>query len=258
MLISALSKTPTVTLAKAEHRTSWLGTLIAHNFSYPGVVDPGVITFFDRDDKESLLRIVGELGAAMKERGKSVMVHVEGTRSLACRTPVMKMSSTFIDMALAIGAPIIPVRLVGGLPVAPLEQRLEFPLGYGRQDYWLGSPLFPEDLAKLPLKARKDVVLAAMNALGPEMASETPLPGDARFAAEVEAWRARTGAGEEDAVLFTTLAGLPNPGAEVKALLAGARSGKLTLTADARSQWLGLLAKRLFGPYGPSVEGLRR
>jgi hypothetical protein len=168
------------------------------------------------------------------------------------------MSSTFIDMALAIGAPIIPVRLVGGLPVAPLEQRLEFPLGYGRQDYWLGSPLFPEDLAKLPLKARKDVVLAAMNALGPEMASETPLPGDARFAAEVEAWRARTGAGEEDAVLFTTLAGLPNPGAEVKALLAGARSGKLTLTADARSQWLGLLAKRLFGPYGPSVEGLRR
>jgi acyl transferase domain-containing protein/3-hydroxymyristoyl/3-hydroxydecanoyl-(acyl carrier protein) dehydratase len=87
LLISALSQTPTVTLAKAEHRTSWLGTLIAHNFSFPGVVDPGVITFFDRDDKESLLRIVGELGAAMKEGGKSVMVHVEGTRSLACGQP---------------------------------------------------------------------------------------------------------------------------------------------------------------------------
>ena len=68
MLVSALSKTPTVTLAKAEHRTSWLGTLIAHNFSYPGVVDPKVITFFDRDDKESLLRIVGELGTEMKQR----------------------------------------------------------------------------------------------------------------------------------------------------------------------------------------------
>jgi 3-hydroxymyristoyl/3-hydroxydecanoyl-(acyl carrier protein) dehydratase/1-acyl-sn-glycerol-3-phosphate acyltransferase len=257
LLISALSKTPTVTLAKAEHRTSWLGTLIAQNFSYPGVVDPGVITFFDRDDKESLLRIVGELGAAMKERGKSVMVHVEGTRSLACRTPVIKMSSTFIDMALAIGAPIVPVRLVGGLPVAPLEQRLEFPLGFGRQDYWLGSPLFPEDLAKLPLKARKDVVLAAMNMLGPELATETPLPGDARFGAEVEAWRARTGASAEDAVLFATLAGLKNPGAEVRTLLDGARTGKLTLTADARSQWLGRLAQRLFGDHGPVVEGLR-
>jgi hypothetical protein len=88
------------------------------------------------------------------------------------------------------------------------------------------------------------------------LASETPLPGDARFGAEVEAWCARTGASQEDAVLFTTLAGLQNPGAEVKALLAGARSGKLALTADARSQWLGRLAKRLFGPHGPAVEGL--
>ena len=256
LLISALSQTPTVTLAKAEHRTSWLGTLIAHNFSYPGVVDPGVITFFDRDDKESLLRIVGELGAAMKEGGKSVMVHVEGTRSLACGQPVAKMSSTFIDMALAIGAPIIPVRLVGGLPVQPLEARLEFPVGFGRQDYWLGRPLLPEELAKLPLKARKDVVLAAMNGLGPALADEVPLPGDAQFAAEVQAWRDRTGTSLEDAVLFSTLAGLPNPGAEVQALLQGARAGQFTLGDDARSQWLGRLAQRLFGPNGPRVEGL--
>ncbi|MFZ8452892.1 hypothetical protein ACO1MT_15220, partial [Staphylococcus aureus] len=40
VLAAGLSGTPTVTLAKAEHRTSWLGTLIAHNFRYPGVVDP--------------------------------------------------------------------------------------------------------------------------------------------------------------------------------------------------------------------------
>jgi acyl transferase domain-containing protein/3-hydroxymyristoyl/3-hydroxydecanoyl-(acyl carrier protein) dehydratase/1-acyl-sn-glycerol-3-phosphate acyltransferase len=256
LVISALSNTPTLTLAKAEHRTSWLGTLIAQNFSYPGVVDPGVITFFDRDDHQSLLRIVNELSTAMQQRGKSVMVHVEGTRSLACRTPVIKMSSTFIDMALEIGAPIIPVRLVGGLPVTPLAQRLEFPVGFGRQDYWVGSPIFPADLSKLPLKARKEVVLAAMNVLGPELSAETPLPGDARFGAEVEAWCARTGASVEDAVLFATLANLRKPMAAVKMLLDGARTGKLTLTADPRSQWLGRLAQRLFGPQGPTVDGL--
>jgi 1-acyl-sn-glycerol-3-phosphate acyltransferase len=256
LLISALSKTPTVTLAKAEHRTSWLGTLIAHNFSYPGVVDPGVITFFDRDDKESLLRIVGELGAAMKERGKSVMVHVEGTRSLACGQPVAKMSSTFIDMALAIGAPIIPVRLVGGLPEAPLEERLEFPVGFGRQDYWIGRPLLPEELAKLPLKARKDLVLAAMNGLGPALADEVPLASDAQFAGEVQAWRTRTGASLENAVLFTALASLKTPGAEVQAMLEGAFAGQFNVSDDARSQWLGQLARQLFGPNGPTVHGL--
>jgi acyl transferase domain-containing protein/3-hydroxymyristoyl/3-hydroxydecanoyl-(acyl carrier protein) dehydratase/1-acyl-sn-glycerol-3-phosphate acyltransferase len=255
VLISALSRTPTVTLAKAEHRTSWLGTLIAHNFSYPGVVDPRVITFFDRDDKESLLRIVGELGAEMQQVGKSVMVHVEGTRSLACGAPVEKMSSAFLDLALAVGAPIVPVRFVGALPREPLVQRLEFPLGLGRQDYWVGRPILPEELQALPLKERKAAVLAAMNALGPALADEQPFPGDAQLVADVEAWRSRTGCSEEDAVLFVTLATQTGLGAEAQRLVDGARAWRLSLDGDARSQWLGGLARRFFGPRGPTVVG---
>ena len=146
---------------------------------------------------------------------------------------------------------------MGGLPVQPLEDRLEFPVGFGRQDYWIGRPLLPEELAKLPLKARKDVVLAAMNALGPALTDEVPSPGDASFAADVQAWRARTGASLENAVMFTTLAGLHNPGAQVQALLEGARTGQFAGDEDARAQWLGRLAQQLFGPTGPRVEGLR-
>jgi 1-acyl-sn-glycerol-3-phosphate acyltransferase len=256
LLIAALSKSVTVTLAKAEHRESWLGTLIAHNFTYPGVDDPGVISFFNREDKESLIGILGELGTAMKEQSKSVFIHVEGTRSLACRQPVVKLSSSLIDMALAVGAPIVPVRLVGGLPVEPLTERIDFPVGYGRQDYWVGRPMLPEELAALPLKARREVVVAAINTLGPDLRTETPFPGDPQFAAAVEGWRARTGASLEDSVFFATLAGLRSTGPEVKHLLEGARAGKLVLTAEPRAQWLGQLAKRLFGPRGPVIEGL--
>lgn len=255
VLASAISQTPTVTVAKAEHRTSWLGTLIAHNFSYPGVVDPKVITFFDRDDKESLIRIVGELGAEMKSSGKGVMVHVEGTRSLACGAPVEKMSSAFIDMALAVGAPIVPVRFVGGLPREPLEKRLEFPLGFGRQDYWVGRPILPGELQALPLKERKAAVVGAMNSLGPSLAEEQPFPGDPQFAADVAAWRARTGCSEEDAVLFVTLATQPKLGVEAQRLVDGARAWKLAVGGDAKSQWLAALAKRFFGPNGPPVLG---
>jgi hypothetical protein len=32
----------------------------------------------------------------------------------------------------------------------------------------------------------------------------------------------------------------------------------LVLSTDARSQWLGRLAKRLFGRQGPAVEGLHQ
>ena len=104
----------------------------------------------------------------------------------------------------------------------------------------------------------KDIkVIAAMNALGPELSSEVPLPGDARFSAEVEAWQTRSGSSTEDAVLFTTLAELQNPGAEIKTLIAGARAGELSVTDDPRSQWLGQLAQRLFGPNGPLVKGLK-
>jgi 3-hydroxymyristoyl/3-hydroxydecanoyl-(acyl carrier protein) dehydratase/1-acyl-sn-glycerol-3-phosphate acyltransferase len=256
VLTSALSATPTVTLAKAEHRTSWLGRLIAHSFAYPGVTDPKLITFFDREDRESLLAIVGEIAMEMKTAAKSAMVHVEGTRGLAGRQPVIKMSSAFIDMALAVGAPIVPVRFVGGLPVEPLETRIEFPLGYGKQDYWVGRPILPEELAALPYKDRKAVVIAAINGLGPDLATETPMAPDPAFGAAVEAWMAATGATPEDAVLYTTLAKLERPGDEARALVEGARAGRLVVGADARGQWLGRLAERLYGPRGPAIEGL--
>ena len=93
IVASGLSQVPTVTLAKEEHRGTWLGLLIQHCFAYPGVVDPQVITYFDRSDPASLAQIIGELAQEMMGPGKSVMVHVEGTRSLHCRTPVQKMTS---------------------------------------------------------------------------------------------------------------------------------------------------------------------
>ena len=254
VLLSALSGTPTLTLAKAEHRTSWLGTLIAHSFAYPGVTDPRLITFFDREDRESLLGVVGEIAAEMRAGAKSAMVHVEGTRSLACGRPVEKMSSAFIDMALAVGAPIIPVRFVGGLPVEELGARLEFPVGFGRQDYWIGTPILPERLAAMPYKDRKATVLAAMNALGPELAGERPSAPDPAFEQLVHAWIARTGAALEDAVMFCTLATLAEPGEPVRRLCEAARSGRWVAGADPRDAWLAVLARRFFGPRGPAVE----
>ncbi|MGH9348357.1 MAG: beta-ketoacyl synthase N-terminal-like domain-containing protein, partial [Vicinamibacterales bacterium] len=254
VIVSALSKTPTITLAKAEHRSSWLGRLIAHSVAYPGVTDPNLITFFEREDRESLVAIVGQLAAGMRAGARSAMVHVEGTRSLACRRPVVKMSSAFIDMAIAVGAPLVPVRFLGGLPIDAVTTRLEFPLGFGRQDYWLGRPILPEELAGLPYKDRKDVVIAAINGLGPDLTAETPAAPDPQFGAAVEAWMARTRAAFEDAVFFITLATLDDPGDEVRALCDGARAGRLVVNGDPRGEWLARLAEGLFGPDGPEIS----
>ncbi len=242
IVASGLLGVPTVTLAKAEHRQTWLGKLIAHCFEYPGVRDPRVIQFFDREDQASLPRIIGELAEEMRGVGRSVMVHIEGTRSLECRTPVQKMSGAFIDMALAVGAPIVPVRFVGGLPAEPLEKRIEFPCGgnegMGTQDIWLGRPLLAEELAPLPYGERKRLVIAAINALGPSNATEQPNPGDAAFLEKVEALQQERGLDQEHAALACVLEERPDLCDESRRVLDG----------KADSPWLRELARRLGRP----------
>jgi 1-acyl-sn-glycerol-3-phosphate acyltransferase len=234
VVASALSATPAVTLAKAEHKTSWLGTLIAHTFDHPGVKDLDLIIFFERDDRESLTTIINQIATQMRTERKSAMVHVEGTRSLTCRRPVEKMSSAFIDMALAVNAPIVPVRFVGGLPVEELPERSSFPVGFGKQDYWLGAPIYPEELARMPYKDRKLAVISAINNLGPAYTTETPAPPDEEFGNLVESWTTRTGALLEDAVFYTTLAMLTDKSEETRMLCDGAP----------QSQWLAKLTQR--------------
>lgn len=191
---SALVGTPTTTLAKQEHKESWLGQLIEQSFAWPELSRaPSVIAFFDRQDPSSLPRIIGELGESMKRpEGQSVMIHVEGTRQTAGGKRVEKMSGVFVDLALTLGAPIVPVRFSRGLPRDEVESRLEFPVGLGRQDYDLGAPILPEDLAKLPYKERTERVMQAINATGVAHEDELPCVPDPMLAARAETWKGVT------------------------------------------------------------------
>jgi 1-acyl-sn-glycerol-3-phosphate acyltransferase len=244
IVVSGLTGVPTVTLAKAEHRETWLGKLIQHCVTYPDVEDPRVMTFFDRDDRESLRSIIGELAMEMAEGGRSVMVHIEGTRALHAGHRVEKMTGAFIDMALKIGVPIVPVRFTGGLPVDPLDTRLEFPVEMGRQSIWLGKSLRPEALAGMHYGARKEAVIGAINALAHGEVVE-PSHADAAFAARVDAWKTTTSVSEEHAVLREVLFDVDQPCEEVAQLLAASGASELGET-DAEG-WLVELTRRLIG-----------
>ena len=246
VLASGLTAVPTVTLAKIEHQTTWLGRLIAHCFSYPDVRDPKLITFFDRTDKASLPAVMSELAAEMAKGGRSVMVHVEGTRSFDCRTPVRKMSGGFLDMAIAVGAPVIPVRFVGGLPTEPLEVRTEFPVGMGRQDIWFGRPIEPTELSALHYGARKSLVIDAINGLGPANADEEPFAGDAAFAQRVQTWRTARGVSEEHAALGCILTDCPTPTEATRRLLAASSAADIQGDGP-EDAWLAELAARVLG-----------
>lgn len=246
IIASGLNQVPTVTLAKIEHKTTWLGTLIDLCFRYPGIRDPKVITFFDREDKQSLPNIIKELAVEMTGPGRSVMVHVEGTRSLTSRAKVEKMSGAFLDMAMGVNAPVVPIRFYGALPVEPLQTRLEFPLQMGKQDIYIGRPILPHELASMPYGDRKKMVINAINELGPSNDVEQPYPGDPAFDAAVSAYQQAHNVTHEDATLANVLANHPNPSQGVQRLLSAKSSSELN-DGSPEGVWLEELGKRLLG-----------
>jgi 3-oxoacyl-(acyl-carrier-protein) synthase/3-hydroxymyristoyl/3-hydroxydecanoyl-(acyl carrier protein) dehydratase/1-acyl-sn-glycerol-3-phosphate acyltransferase len=256
VLAGGLSQRSVLTVAKAEHRRSWLGTLIQHCFTWPGAVDPGVISFFDRENVESVPTMLAALRSALQDDGKSLLVHVEGTRALSEHQPVEQVGSAFLDLAIELGVSVVPCRFTHGLPVAPAESRHEFPVGYGRQRYWIGRAVPASTLARLPLRERKAVVLDGIQRLGrtdERPAGEVPA-GDSTFAARVRDRVQRTGADEVHAVLLETLHEVGSPSDEVLRLLSGDRAGRLVVDDTPADRWLATLASALYGPRGAQIE----
>jgi hypothetical protein len=185
--VSAFMESPVVALSNAKHRSRWLGDLVRHSFSYPGMKDPGLIRYFDQSRPESLPSIVSDLRDDLSSGNKSVLVHVEGTRQTSCRNRVNTISALFVELALKADVPIVCVRFSGGLPVEPLVAgKLEFPIGYTAQVYHFASPIFPDALRRYSLIEQKQVVLETIQKVGPSSDYEVPHPPDAALRAAVE------------------------------------------------------------------------
>jgi 3-oxoacyl-(acyl-carrier-protein) synthase/3-hydroxymyristoyl/3-hydroxydecanoyl-(acyl carrier protein) dehydratase len=253
IVASALMGAPVLTLARIENQTSWLDLFMQHAFSYPGLRRPRMSQYFDRSDSASLPGIIREMSAEVVSSGRSVMVHVEGAMAHSCRTPVRKLSGAFLDMAIELGRPVVPVRFVGGLPAAPVSGEIDFPVGMGQQDIHIGVPITPDDLRLLNYRDRRQRVIDAINQLGPPHDMEEPLPPEPAFAASARAWSESTGANLGHAALFRILEQLPDICPEMAALVACARAGELRVSSTPEGRWLAELARRLFGPRGPKV-----
>ena len=191
----------------------------------------------------------------MATTGRSVMVHIEGTRSLECRTPVQKMSGAFIDMALQVGVPIVPVRFVGGLPAETMESRIEFPTAWASRTSGSAPPSSPRT-SRTCTTVREAARHRCHQRPRPDNADEQPLPGDAAFAEDVAAWQSDRGITEEHATLMRILQERTEPSAPVKALLSAATGGSLALGDGDRDAWMKVLAQWTLGQTEESSHDL--
>jgi PfaB family protein len=232
--------------AKAEHQHTWVGQLTALLNTRPGIHDPRLLRFIDREDPSSVLRLRDDLAGELRS-GRSVLVHVEGTRATSCREPVRTMSSVFLDLAVDGGIDVIPVRFVGGLPVEPTASRLELPVGYGQQDYWIGRPISARELAGMPFAARTKHVLAAINGLGVTPEQERPTHANAELARDIAAWRSTHRVSETQAAMAVALQRLRDPSDEGRALLAELQGEPSAASQTAMDAWRARLGAWLLG-----------
>ncbi|HSS02697.1 MAG TPA: 1-acyl-sn-glycerol-3-phosphate acyltransferase, partial [Kofleriaceae bacterium] len=239
LVIGGMTEAVPVLVAKAEHRDSWVGALTQLFAERPGFRDPGLMQFVDRGDPSAVLALRRALADELRA-GRSVLVHVEGTRATRGRQPVSVMSSVFLDLALEVDADVVPVRFTGGLPLDGAERR-EFPVGYGAQDYWFGRPIAAAELRAWRFDERNERVLRAINETGGSIALEVPSPAALAFEARVAALRA-AGVPEPQAVVRCALDDLVDPSAEGLTL---ASDG--VLPQEPAAAWLGALARWLRG-----------
>ena len=246
-LLPALTGVPMTTVAHMKHRDRWIGQAIAAIEAYPGCDVVEQIAYFDQAQPETMFEIVNDVRTKMKQGNHSFFIHADGTRSTSCLDTTSKVSSVFLDLALEMGIPVVPVRFTGGLPITPINGKAEVPHGQGAQDYWIGEPLEAEFLTGLALKERIAAVLGAINTLGGTNANERPNPVDERFASTVTDFEAATGVNEVFAAMWQVIEARASVSNETKMLRQAAAKGEYVSDGTARGDWLGTVGASLLG-----------
>lgn len=225
-LLAGLTDRAVTTMANAKHQQRWIGWILRLLFGGPQERDPDWILYFDQSQPQSMAGLLGGLEPGLRDGSTSFFLHPQGTRSQHAAESVTTVSSTILDLAVRLQLPIVPIRFTKGLPVEPIEGKLEFPVGYGAQDYWIGPSILPETLAALPYAQRSRTVVAAIESLGPAPGDEQPAAPDVGFAERVASRRAEHNTPEVESVFVEILRGLEAPSAQSRAVLAAVLEGR--------------------------------
>lgn len=273
LLAPPLGGRPLNGVAMVDHGVDWADPMRTFMFSHEAI--PPELRPPERsvrsDDPLGLARLVPLLRRDLAEGGWDLHVAAEGRRERTARVVLKTVSSAWIDLALDLDCPLVPVRFRGGLPLEDPGVAQDLPVGLGSQAILLGPPLMADALRPLSPPERKQRVLEALNRLGPPE-TEVPEPPKPDLTRAAEAWVRATGADPLAALILRCLErdrplpGFePTPGrhrleAPTDALVAAARLAEalgrpvtLTLPDTADGRWLAPLARMAFGDRGPRL-----
>jgi len=245
-LLPALTDVAMTTVSNVKHKHRWIGEMVRLLEAYPGARTVEQIAYFDQSDPGSMFDLIDGLRRRQANVSHSFFVHTDGTRAQSCRQPTTRCSSVFLDMALELDLPIVPVRFTGGLPVTPIGGKAEFPHDHAAQDYWIGEPIEAAALRAMPLRDRVEHVVSAINRLGGSNTVEQPNAADPAFASRVADSQWRTGIHEVYAAAWHILVDRTSPSAETEKLLRHA-TAKSESDGAPLEPWLSEVAELFLG-----------
>lgn len=99
------------------------------------------------------------------ERPSNILVAAEGTLQFYDNQPVEGISGKFVDHAVQLSMPIVPVRFAWALPEQSTGAKHRWPYDLAPLHIFTGQAIDPHSLADLDQMERRQAVMDAMNAL---------------------------------------------------------------------------------------------
>jgi 3-hydroxymyristoyl/3-hydroxydecanoyl-(acyl carrier protein) dehydratase/malonyl CoA-acyl carrier protein transacylase len=228
--LTAMSGRRCRVMARDTVRQEFWGQVFSCLGEHPGVSDPDLFLLVERQDINAMWQAFQDALRTLRDDNGALLIHVEGVHKERAREPVGKVSAALVDSAVALELPLVPVRFAGSLPLEPVTERPEWPVGLAPGRAWVGGAIMPQTLRPLGSKQRAALVAEAINRLGAPadaLENEVPTQGDPALHEAVAQRMRQAQVSRAQAILYCLLAEVPDPSAETRDVLAlcdGARS----------------------------------
>jgi hypothetical protein len=176
------------------------------------------------------------LGLPERLRGRSLLVHVGAWREYHEGEHVHTMAKDLMEVTLALGRRVIPVRISGGLPAQSLGYKFHLPYRMGRLRINMGQPIEHRELAELAPLAQRQHILSAINAMAPQPGRHVGQPNH-MLTRRCLRRHVQTGSSALKCFLLEALETMPDPSRETILLREFIRYGVLPADSVADPEW---------------------
>lgn len=176
------------------------------------------------------------LGLPRRLEGRSLLVHVGAWREYHEGQHVQTMSKDLMEVTLALGRRVYPIRISGGLPAQSLDYKFHLPYRMARLTINMAPPIEHEDLRRLDPLAQRRRILSAINMMAPDAGVYVGRPNHG-LTRRCLRRHVQTGSSALKCFLLEALETMADPSRETESLKEFIRFGVLPTEGVADPEW---------------------